>query len=125
MTDPEESLAPSRHSALAVCDESFAGEKKGRLHHAERKLGDAENTEQRQHDEPDERDGTEEHADASRAPVLYGKERDQNDDRDGDHVRLKERGCDFQALDGTQYGDCRRDHAVAVQERRSEESGQH
>jgi len=56
---------------------------------------------------------------------LNAEQRNQDDDGDGDYVRLEEGRRDLEALNRAQHGDCRGDHAVAVKERGPEESRHH
>ena len=82
---------------------------------------DLHDAEDRENGEPGEHHRSEHGADARRPVALKPEERDQ--DRDGgrhDH-RLEPRGRHTEPLDGAQHGDGRRDHPVAVQERRAEQ----
>ncbi|MBS1246794.1 MAG: hypothetical protein H6R47_993 [Proteobacteria bacterium] len=56
---------------------------------------------------------------------LEQKQPDQHDERNRNHVWLERRGCDLQTLDCRQYRDRRGDHAVAVEQRRTENSESH
>ncbi len=83
--------------------------------------------ESRNQDEPQHHHGTKHPAHSIRAVALKAEDGDEDDDRKGNHVRLEERRGDVQAFDGTQDRDGRRDHAVAVEQRRAEnpEQDQH
>ena len=59
-------------------------------------------------------------------PVPLDREQSEQDhDRDRDHVGSEHRCRDLQTLDRAEHRDRRRDHAVAVQERRAEQPGDH
>ena len=49
----------------------------------------------------------------------------EDDDRDRHDVRPKHRRRDLEAFDRAEHGDGRRDHAVAVEQRRAEQSDEH
>ena len=68
-------------------------------------------------DEPEGGDGTEELRHRRRAPGLYGKEQDEDDDGDRNHIVAERRRHQLQALDGRQDGQRRRDHRIADEER--------
>ena len=72
--------------------------------------------------EPDQHDRPEDRADAGRPAALEEEQDDQDDDRDRDDVRLEERRRDFEPFDGAEHRDRRRDHAVAVEQRRAEDA---
>jgi hypothetical protein len=94
-----------------------------RQHH--RVLHERRDPERGDHDEPDHHNRSEHPADAVRAVPLDREHPDQDDDRDQHHVRIEERGRHLQPFDGTEHCDGRRDHPVAVEQRRAEESHQH
>ena len=84
---------------------------------------DLEGTEQGDGDEPHHHDRTEIAADPRRADGLHHEQDDENDDGQRDDERVEERRRDLQSLDCAQHRDCRRDHAVAIEQRRAEETG--
>ena len=63
-------------------------------------------------------------ADSMGAKPLDSKQADQDDDRDRHDVGRQHRRRDFKALDGAEHRDRRRDHAVAVEQRRAEDAQQ-
>ena len=73
-------------------------------------------------DEPDDHDGTEQPSHPVGAVPLNQKQSDQDHDGDRHDVRLEQRRGDFQTLDRAEHGDGRRDHAVAVEQRRPEDA---
>jgi hypothetical protein len=56
--------------------------------------------------------------------ALHDEQAHEHADRDRQHVGVKRRRDDLEALDRAQHGDRRRDHAVAVEQRRAEEPEQ-
>ena len=67
-------------------------------------------------------DRTEEAPDPVRAVLLNEEQPDQDRHGHWHHVRLKQGRGDFETLDRAQHGDRRRDHAVAVEQRGSEDA---
>ena len=76
----------------------------------------------RDHDEPHHHDRTEQAPDAVGAVTLNREHPDQNHDRDRHHVRIEERRRDLEPFDRAKHRDRRRDHAVAVEQRRTEDA---
>ncbi len=72
--------------------------------------------------EPDDHDRTEEAANAMGSVLLNHEQPDQDDYRDWDYVLLEQRRRHFETLDGTEHADRRRDHAIAVEQRRAEDA---
>ena len=66
--------------------------------------------------------GTEQPPDAVRAVLLNQKEPDQNHDRHRHDIGLKQGRRHFQPFDRTEHRDGRRDHAVAIEQRGSEDA---
>jgi hypothetical protein len=67
---------------------------------------------------PDQHDGAEEGGDAPRSAALDRKERNQDAERDRNHVGLERRRGEFQPFHGRQHRNGRGDHRVAVKQRR-------
>ncbi len=82
---------------------------------------DRNETEQADDAEPDQHDGTENLADRAGAALLKPEEPDQDDDRTGQHVWLERGARELQSLERAEYGDRRRDDAVAIDQRRTEQ----
>jgi hypothetical protein len=82
------------------------------LRHAER--GDGE--------EPGERDGPEEAANARGATLLHGEQGEQHHQRDGHHVVPEVRRDHLQAFHRREHRDGRRDDAVAIEQRGAEDA---
>ena len=76
-------------------------------------------------DEPRQHDRPEERAHAIGAVLLHAEDGNQDRDRHRDHVRLEQRRRDVDPLDRAEHGDRRRDHPVAVEQRRAEDAEQH
>ncbi len=72
--------------------------------------------------EPRDHDRAEHHADAARASTLHEEQPDQNRHRNRHDVGLEHVGRHAEALDRAQHRDGRRDHAVAVEQRRAEQA---
>ena len=85
-----------------------------------RVLEDLRGAKRREHEEPDERDRTEDRPDAGGSAALEDEQRDEDHDRDGHDVRPEDRCRDSKPFDGAQHRDSGRDNAVPVQERRTE-----
>ena len=90
-------------------------------HHA--RIGDDLNRAKAGDDqEPSDGDRTENPADLIGAETLHGKERDQNHQADRHHI-LGQTGCgDLQSFHRAQDRNCRRDHAIAEEQRRAEDA---
>ena len=106
----------------AVVDEEADG-----VHRVEREQHgrlpeDAADAQDRERREPEDHDRAEDRADAGGAAALEDEEQHEDDDRDRDDVRLEERRGHFEPFDRAQHGDGRRDHAVAVEQRRAEDA---
>ncbi len=90
--DDEEHRAEDEEAAEAVrSEEVLAVERVQRGQHAG-VPHDLVQPERGQRREPHERHRPEDLPDPRRPPVLHGEEPDEDDDRDGDHVRPEERG---------------------------------
>jgi hypothetical protein len=61
-------------------------------------------------------------SDAPGAKPLNGEQQEQNDHGDRDDHALERRRDDVQAFDRAEHGDHRRDHPVAVKQRRAEQA---
>ena len=72
--------------------------------------------------EPDDHDRPEDRADAAGAATLHQKQPDQDDDGDRHDERLEDVRRDAKPFDRAQHRDRRRDHAVAVEQRRAEQA---
>jgi hypothetical protein len=79
----------------------------------------------RNRNEPEHHDRPEKPADPVRAIALNAEDDAKDSDRYRNDIRFEERRGDFQAFDRTKHGDGGRDHAIAVQEGRPEQSEQH
>ncbi len=73
-------------------------------------------------DEPDDHHRAEEAAHAVRAELLNDEDAQDDGHRDRQHVRREERGSDLKPLDRAEHGDGWCDHAVAVEQRRTEDA---
>ena len=87
-----------------------------------RRPADPHDAERGDRREPDDDDRTKQPADAVRAELLDRKQDDQNRDRDRHHIGTEDRRGHLEPLDGAEDGNRRRDHAVAVEQRRSEDA---
>ena len=74
--------------------------------------------------EPQHHDRAEHSTDARRAAPLHDEQADQHRQRERHDVRLELRRGDLETFDRAQHRDRRRDDAVAVEERRTEDAGQ-
>ena len=83
-----------------------------------RRRADRDRTEYRQHREPQHHDRPECHADRAGAAPLHHEEHRQHKRRNRDHVVFGGRRNELQPLDRGEHRDGRRDHAVAVEQRR-------
>ena len=90
----------------------------------DRRAHQPDDTEHGDRDEPHHHDRPEQSTDTVGAVALDGKHGDQDPDRDGDDVGFEERCRKLEPLDGTEYRDCRRNHAVAVEQRGAEDTEQ-
>ena len=75
-------------------------------------------------DEPHDHDRAEQAADTVRAVPLNREHPDQDHDGDRHHVRVEQWRRDLEPLDRAEHRDRRRDHAVAVEQRRAEDAHQ-
>ncbi len=75
------------------------------------------------HQEPDHHHGPEQPADHAGAAPLHQEEAEQHHDGERNDVGIEERRGDLQSLDRAQHRDRRRDHAVAIEERRADQAG--
>ena len=80
--------------------------------------GDAHDGDRR---EPDDHDGTEQRTDGRRAARLNQKQDQQHADGHRHDVRLEQVRRQAQPFNGAQHRDGRRDHAVAIEQRRAEQ----
>jgi hypothetical protein len=84
-------------------------------------LQDLPQSEAGEREKPDKHDGTEEPAHPASALLLNREQADQDQARDRHHARLERRARHREPLDGAQYGDGRRDHAVPVEQGRTDD----
>ena len=82
----------------------------------------AEHPEDGKHDKPDAHHRPEQRADATGALSLDREQPDEDGDRVGTTYGCNPGRHHFEALDGRQHGDRRRDHAVAVEHRRAKDA---
>src|SRR6516162_1106879 len=86
-----------------------------------RRLGNAQDSQNSYHDEPDQHDWSEYSADPGRAPALdkeqQGKDHDSERHNEPPHLR----GIDLETFQSTEDGNSRRDRAVAVEQGRPKE----
>src|SRR5207247_6502653 len=87
-----------------------------------RRLHDAVDAEQGDHHKPGQHHRPEDIADKARAFFLNDEEPDQDDDRQWHYGGRQRRRIDLQALDRAQNRDRRRDGAVAVEQRRADQT---
>jgi hypothetical protein len=87
-------------------------------------LGNFERAENTENGEPADHDRTEQLADSAGAMALDEEQPGKYDEGNRDDVGLERRGDDLQAFDCREYGDCRRDHAVAVEQGGGEDAEQ-
>ena len=73
-------------------------------------------------DEPGEHDRAEETTDRARAETLGKEQRQQNHHRQRHHDRGERGGGHFQPLDGAEHGNGRRDGAVAIKQRGTDQA---
>jgi hypothetical protein len=85
---------------------------------------DLRGAERREHEEPDERDGSEDRPDAGGPAPLEEEQRDEDRDRDRHDVRSEDWCRDGQPFNRAQHRDSGRDDAVPVEERRTEDPQQ-
>jgi len=71
-------------------------------------------------EEPEHHHGPEYGTDARGAAALHKEQGDEDRDRDRDDVRCEYRSDDLQTFNRAEDGDRRRDHPVAVEQRRTE-----
>ena len=102
-------------------------ERVGRIDRGEhgRVADDPGDAQDRESAEPDEHDRPEHGTDPAGPVSLEEKEADEDADRDRHDEFRERRGRDLETLDCAQDGDRGRDDAVAVEERRSEETERH
>ncbi len=83
---------------------------------------DAVDAEQCNHKKPTEHHRPEYIADEAGAFPLHDEKPDQDDDGEWHHSRRQRRRIDFQAFKGAEHGDGRRDGAVTIKQRRTNEA---
>ena len=103
------------------------GEKADRVgwHHRSDDRGvaqDAVESQDRDHKEPHQHDGSEDRSHTRGATALEHEQADQDDERNPQDPMLQGRLGDLEALDRRQHGDRRRECAIGIQQRRSEDA---
>jgi hypothetical protein len=86
-----------------------------------RPLNDVVESQHGQRHKPDRHHQSEELADAARSTALDREQRHEDAARERQHERRESRTGDGEPLDGAEHRDRRRDHAVAVQQRRADD----
>ena len=84
-----------------------------------RRQHDAAQAQDSDDDEPPQHDGAADPPDEAGPSALNKEQSDQNCERDRKNNRSQPRRIHLQTFDGAQYGDCRRDGAVAIEKRRA------
>ena len=83
------------------------------------------NAQQPEHCEPDQHDRAEQPADFCGATALNQEQPDEDRQRDRYDEGFENRRCDLDAFNRAEHRDGRRDHPIAIQQRRAEHTHQH
>ena len=114
--------AQRQQTDKAVADQEAQGKHRVEGEQYLRVAGDRHHAGDGQCDEPDAGYGAEEGGHLRGAARLHHEQRDQDDDRQRQDERLKRRLDDLEAFHRRQDGQGRRDHRIAVEERRRDDT---
>ena len=119
--DDEEHGAKHREPGQAVVAKEAVGMPRIESPQHRRRPHDPHDPQRCNRHKPQDHDRAEQPADPVGAVLLNHEEPDENHDGDRHDIRLEQRRHDFETLDGAKHRNGRRDHAVAIEQRRSED----